>query len=95
MIEGQQFRFALDGVWRSEVPPKPGLDVEVELDHILQVTGITVVPAFRIEREHAQGKRSIVKRMDGDAGHKLIAKFVALALVAIGLLLAGWYLLRN
>jgi hypothetical protein len=43
MIQGQQFRFQLEGVWSSEIPPKPGLVVDVELDNNLQVIGISAV----------------------------------------------------
>lgn len=44
MIDGQQFRFWLDGVWHSDLRPKPGLAVNVELNRELQVVGITVIP---------------------------------------------------
>src|SRR5215471_13885166 len=43
MIEGQQFRFQLEGVWRSDIAPQPGQVVEVYLDRELQVIGISVV----------------------------------------------------
>ena len=31
MVEGQQYPFSLEGVWKSEVPPRPGLPVENSL----------------------------------------------------------------
>jgi hypothetical protein len=40
MIEGRQFAFSLDGVWKSKFPPKPGLLVEVELDSESRITAI-------------------------------------------------------
>lgn len=43
MIEGRQFRFQLEGVWRSEIAPQPGQVVEVELDRQLQVVGLSVI----------------------------------------------------
>ncbi len=43
MMEGQQYRFSLEGVWKSETPPKPGVVVDVELDARGKVQGITVV----------------------------------------------------
>ena len=43
MIDGRQYRFAMEGVWKSEVPPKPGLAVDVELDRTGQVLAITAV----------------------------------------------------
>jgi hypothetical protein len=43
MIDGQQFRFWLDG-WHSEIAPKPGLAVQVELNRQLEVVRVTAVP---------------------------------------------------
>ena len=43
MIEGQQFRFQLEGVWQSDIRPQPGQGVEVYLDGELEVVGISVV----------------------------------------------------
>ena len=43
MIQGQQFRFQREGVWRSEIAPKLGLVVDVDLDNNLQVIGMSVV----------------------------------------------------
>lgn len=43
MIQGQQFRFQVEGVWRSETAPKAGLVVDVDLDNNLQVIGMSVV----------------------------------------------------
>jgi len=43
MIEGQQFRFRLEGIWKSDGAPQPGQSVEVELDRELQVIGLSVI----------------------------------------------------
>lgn len=43
MIQGQQFRFLREGTWHSEIAPKPGLVVDVDLDNNLQVTGMWIV----------------------------------------------------
>jgi hypothetical protein len=43
MIDGRQYWFGMEGVWKSEVPPKPGLAVDVELDRTGQVLAITAV----------------------------------------------------
>ena len=32
MVEGQQYQFLLEGVWKSDVPPTPGLVVDLEFD---------------------------------------------------------------
>ena len=43
MIDGQQFRFWLAG-WHSEIAPKPGLAVNVELNRQLEVVRVTAIP---------------------------------------------------
>jgi hypothetical protein len=43
MIEGRQYWFCLEGVWKSNVPPKPGLTVDVNLNHAGQIVAISAV----------------------------------------------------
>jgi hypothetical protein len=43
MIEGRQYRFYLEAVWTSEVPPKPGLAVDVQFDRAGQILAIAAV----------------------------------------------------
>jgi len=75
MIDGQQFRFWLDGVWHSELRPKPGLAVNVELNRELQVVRISVIPEVE-EMEHAQAPVS--QRTEKSEGRtcRLIARIV-------------------
>lgn len=91
MIGGQQFRFSLAGVWKSEVPPKSGLNVEVELDNNLQVTGITVIPEPQIARESDEAAVPAAK----EGFRKIGAKLGIAVLLAIVLLLAGWFVLTK
>ena len=93
MIDGQQFRFALEGVWRSEAPPKPGLNVEVELDHNLQVSGITVIPDSQIAREHAQA--AVAKAEEKEVSRRLGTNWAVVAVIATALLLVGSFLLTR
>ncbi len=43
MIEGRQYWFCLEGVWKSDAAPKPGLTVDVTLNHAEQILAITAV----------------------------------------------------
>ena len=61
MVEGQQYPFTLEGVWKSEVPPKPGLVVEVDFDSTGQVTGITAVPESQLAKEQAEAAMAVAK----------------------------------
>ena len=95
MIEGQQFRFSVDTASRSQARPKPGVNVEVELDENLQVIGIAAIPDSQIGPQHAQETPAEVV-MDGRiARRQLAARLVALALIAAALLLMGWFFLKN
>jgi|SRR5208283_2435044 len=57
IIEGRQYRFCLEGVWKSEVPPKVGLAVDVKLDDAGQILAITAVSESPFVEEPA--KRSV------------------------------------
>src|SRR5437016_9919068 len=65
MVEGRQYPFLMNGMWRSQVPAKPGLLVDVEFDDGGNVTGITPVTESQIasERAHAALKAGIAKRI--------------------------------
>lgn len=94
MIDGQQFHFSTGGVWRSEVRPRPGLDVEVELDNNLQVTGMTVIPDSQVEDEHAQ--RIAERETNANkVSHKLFARFAVMALIVATLCFLGWFFLKH
>jgi hypothetical protein len=53
MIEGRQYWFCLEGVWKSEIPPKPGLAVDVKLDHDGRILAITAVSESQLAEEQA------------------------------------------
>lgn len=94
MIDGQQFRFAIEGVWRSEASPKPGLNVEVELDRNLQVTGITAIPDSPIARAQGQTVIVSVKEKEDGRAQKRIAKLGVPVVFATVLLLVWFFLTK-
>jgi hypothetical protein len=51
MIEGRQYWFCLEGVWKAKIHPKPGLAVDVELDHDQQILAITAVSESQLAEE--------------------------------------------
>ncbi len=92
IVEGRQYPFLIEGVWRSEVPPKPGLAVEVELDALDKVVELTAVPESQIAKEQAEIAQAAAKKR----GAKLaaIVRSVGLArLIAAGLLSFSWIFL--
>jgi len=53
MVEGRQYPFLMDRIWRSEVPATPGLVVDVDFDNHGNLNGITAVSKSQTGRcEH-------------------------------------------
>jgi len=73
MIEGRQYWFCLEGVWKSEIPPKPGLAVDVKLDTAGRILAITAVSDSQFAKEQAE--RSV--DMGKAAGVKILRKIAA------------------
>ena len=92
MMEGQQCRFSLEGEWKSEAPPKPGLVVDVELDASGKVQGITVVPDLQLAREQAEAAMALARHKGRNAA-SLVARIGMPSLAAAGLLAAAWFFL--
>lgn len=53
MIEGRQYQFWADKAWISDVPPKPGLLVDVNFNARGQIEGIAAVSQEQLDREQA------------------------------------------
>jgi hypothetical protein len=51
MIEGRQYPFCLNEVWKSDVEPLPGLAVEVKLDRAGEIVAIAPVPESESEQK--------------------------------------------
>jgi len=92
IVEGKQYPFLMEGLWRSEVPAKPGLVVNVDFDAQGNLLGINAVPQSQLDAEKAaaqlgSGFRStLIEGFPFRAGN--ISRFAA-----IGLLLISWTLL--
>jgi hypothetical protein len=65
-IEGQQYRFLLDPVWKSELPPFRGMSVEVTFDADTRITSLSPTNHAPIAEPH--GLLSAAKLV----GHKLL-----------------------
>jgi len=73
MIEGRQYWFCLEGVWKSEIPPKPGLTVEVKLDHAGQILAINALSESRLAEEQSERSADTAKA----TGVKILRKIAA------------------
>ncbi len=93
IVEGRQYPFLMEDVWRSEVPPKPGLAVEVDLDSLDKVVGLTAVPESQIAKEQAEIALAAAKTRGVALAATIVAKVGLPRLVAAGLLLLSWSVL--
>jgi hypothetical protein len=62
-VEGKQYSFRPEGMWRSEVPPRPGMTVDVNFDTEGAPAEVFAVSESQIAKEHAQ------KAIDGALRH--------------------------
>jgi hypothetical protein len=93
MVEGRQLEFLLEGVWRSEVPPKPGLTVDVDFNQAGNIIAITAVPESQLAKEQAEAAMAAAKAKGGVLVSTLVAKVGMPGLVAGGLLIVAWFFL--
>src|SRR5260370_27541711 len=73
MIEGRQYWFCLEGVWKSEIPPKPVLTEEVKLDHAGQILAINALSESRLSEEQSERSADTAKA----TGVKILRKIAA------------------
>jgi hypothetical protein len=90
MVEGKQYPFLMDLRWRSDVPAKPGLVVNVDFDPQGNVNAITAVPHAQLDQEQAELERS--------NRHRVFQSWTpgngaALQAAAVGLLMLSWFFL--
>ena len=93
MVEGQQYQFPLDGVWKSAMPPKTGMTVDVDFDQGGGIDGLTAVPDAQIAREQAEKVMAAGREKGGALVGEMVARFGVPALVAGAVLLISWFFL--
>lgn len=90
-IGGQQYPFDLEGVWKSDVAPTINMVVEVELDGNDKITSIHTVPDSQLAKEQAAVAVSAAKEKGAQIASGLLAKFGVETLVAMAVLVLGWF----
>lgn len=92
MVEGRQYPFLMDKIWRSEVPATPGLVVDVDFDNQGNLNGITAVSKSQAGRSghDALPSRSVARSSSESwvRANGFLMRFAASA----GLLLCWLYL---
>ncbi len=62
IVEGQQYWFSLDGLWKSEGPPQPGEVVDVDFDSDWRILAIAAVPESQLAKEQADAAAGAARK---------------------------------
>jgi hypothetical protein len=94
VAEGQQYPFLLEGVWKSETLPAVGMSVDVDFDASGQITSIRAVTDAQLSKEKTDAAMAAAKEKSAAIASGIVAKVGAPNLIAIALLLIGWFFLN-
>ena len=87
IVQGRQHSFGLEGVWKSDALPRPGIVVDVEFDAAGRVTAMMAVSEARLAREQAEAAIALATAK----GAGVVARLGLPQLVALGALALGWF----
>jgi hypothetical protein len=91
MVDGQQYAFSLDGMWKSDVPPRTGMVVDVQLGQDGNISTIYAIAESQLAKEQAE---MVVANKTGSAlASKMAAPFRIPSLVAACVLIIAWFFL--
>lgn len=90
MVQGRQHEFGLDGVWKSDALPRPGIVVDVEFDDAGHIRAMTVVPETRLIREQVEAALALARSRGANFGASVLDRFGPMQFAAIGALAIGW-----
>src|SRR5215467_7477748 len=63
IVEGRQYQFSLDDVWKSEGPPKPGLLVDITFNSRGQIQAIRAVTEAQLVHEQALSQETGARKL--------------------------------
>ncbi|WP_332875675.1 hypothetical protein [Massilia sp. S19_KUP03_FR1] len=91
----EQYPFTLEHHWKSDVPPKVGMVVEVALDASGAVLTATPVAESQLAKEQAEQAMKAAKARGGILAAGLVARFGVPTLAAMAALVVGWFVLNT
>jgi len=94
-VEGTQYTFLLEGMWRSEVPPRTGMSVDVIFDPAGAPEMVYAVSEGQMVKEHSQRALSGVLQQGELVSGNLKSRFGAMTIVAEALMLLCFFFLPN
>lgn len=93
IVAGRQFSFSLEGTWKSLTLPKPGLDVEVEVNADGTVSSLVAVPESQLAKEQAERTLNAAREGLSALAASAAARFGTPTLIATCALFVGWFFL--
>lgn len=93
VVENEQYPFTLEGMWKSDIPPTAGMRVDVEFDAAGQVATVRSVGDAQVTKEHAEAALAAAKQQGAVVLSGAVARFGAGNLIALAVLLIGWFFL--
>jgi hypothetical protein len=94
-VDGVQYAFQLQGMWRSEMPPRIGMLVEVTFDAQGTPESIVEVPDSQIAKEQAEQALASAKQHGTALAGTVRSRFAIPVLAAEVILLIGFFVLPN
>lgn len=93
IVDGQQYAFQLEGMWKSEVSPRSGMVVDVEFEQYGKIHAVYAIAESQVAREQAEAALTVARQKSSDLASSLVARFGLPSLAAAGLLVIGWVFL--
>jgi hypothetical protein len=88
MVDGQQYPFSIQDLWRSEVPPKSGMTVEVEFEQYGKIHAI-----YAVAEPVSAGKRALDRAPE--TNRSIGTNLEGFNLAAVALLIIAWFFLSS
>ena len=91
----EQYPFTLEQHWKSDVPPKVGMVVDVAFDASGALLAATPVAESQLAKEQAELAMQAARAKGGALAAGLTARFGLPMLAAMGALFVGWFFLNT
>ena len=91
-VEGRQYSFTLEGMWTSEVPPQPGMTVDVQFENDTPAR-LSAISDNQIAKEQAAVTLEAARRQGSAAAATILARVGGPTLAGMALLVLGWFFL--
>ena len=93
--DGVQHPFTLESHWKSDIPPKVGMVVDVTFDPTGGLGMLMPVADSQLAREQAELAVQAARARSGELAAGMTARFGVPTMLAMAALVAGWFVLNT